>query len=89
MFLFAMLLVSWVIGGLIINVLTRILLKTRLNSIMYVANESDYTKGYFAGVTNLKMYYYSKGDIPDMAWLQKVEHKLLDTRSKLDESLTD
>jgi hypothetical protein len=87
MFLFAMLLVSWVIGGLIINVLTRILLKTRLNSIMYVANENDYTKGYMTGVTNLKMYYYSTGEIPDMAWLQKVERKVLDTRTKLDENL--
>ena len=89
MFLFGMLLVSWVIGGLIINVLTRILLKTRLNSIMYVANEDDYNKGYMAGITNLKMYYYSKGEIPDMDWLQKNERQLLDTRTKLDESLTD
>ena len=89
MALFITLLVSWITAGLVINVLTRMLLKTRLNSIMYVANETDYTKGYVAGITNLKMYYYSKGDIPDMAWLQKVEHKLLDTRSKLDESLTD
>ena len=87
MALFITLLVSWVMAGLVINVLTRLLLKTRLNSIMYVANETDYTKGYVAGITNLKMYYYSTGEIPDMAWLEKVERKLLDTRTKLDESL--
>jgi len=60
MALFITLLVSWVMAGLVINVLTRLLLKTRLNSIMYVANETDYTKGYVAGITNLKMYYYSR-----------------------------
>ena len=87
MALFITLLVSWITAGLVINVLTRMLLKTRLNSIMYVANETDYTKGYVAGITNLKMYYYSTGEIPDMAWLEKVERKLLDTRTKLDESL--
>ena len=87
MFLFMMLLLSWVIGGLIINVLTRILLKTRLNSIMYIANETDYAKGYLAGITNLKMYYYSTGEMPDMAWLSKVESQLLKTRTQLDESL--
>ena len=88
MFLFGMLLVSWVIGGLIINVLTRILLKTRLNSIMYIANETDYAKGYLAGITNVKMYYYSKGEMPDMAWLNKVDHQVLNTRDKLEESLS-
>ena len=87
MTLFITLLVSWITAGLVINVLTRMLLKTRLNSIMYVANETDYTKGYVAGITNLKMYYYSTGEIPDMAWLSKVESQLLKTRTQLDESL--
>ncbi len=85
--LFILLLISWVLGGLVINVLTRILLKTRLNSIMYVADKDDYDKGYLAGITNVKMYYYSKGEIPDMAWLHKVEHEVLNTRDKLEESL--
>ena len=85
--LFITLLISWVLAGLIINVLTRLLLKTRLNSIMYVANETDYRKGYLAGITNLKMYYYSTGEIPDMDWLLKVEQELLTTRTKLDASL--
>ena len=54
---------------------------------MYVANETDYRKGYLAGITNLKMYYYSTGEIPDMDWLLKVEQELLTTRTKLDASL--
>ena len=28
-----------------------------------------------------------KGEIPDMAWLHKVEHEVLNTRDKLEESL--
>jgi len=86
--LFITLLVSWILAGLIINVLTRMLLKTRLHSIMYIANETDYAKGYLAGSTNVKMYYYSTGEIPDMAWLNKVDHQVLNTRDKLEESLT-
>ena len=87
MALFITLLVSWITAGLVINVLTRMLLKTRLNSIMYVANETDYTKGYVAGITNLKMYYYTTGEIPSTNWLDKVKHSILNSREKLEATI--
>lgn len=85
--LFLILVASWIIGGLVLNVLIRLLLKSRFHNMLYITNDTDFSKGYLAGITNLKMYYYRTGEIPDMAWLQKVEHRLLDTRTALDEHL--
>ena len=82
-----MLLASWLVAGLIINVLTRILLKTRLQDVMYIAHESDYTKGYLAGITNVKMYYYTIGEIPSTNWLDKVKHTILNSREKLEATM--
>ena len=41
------------------------------------------------GITNLKMYYYSVGDIPSSHWLDANKFNLLDSREKLDKTLMD
>ena len=87
MTLFLTLVASWVAAGLIINILTRVLLKTRLQNMMYIANESDYTKGYMAGITNVKMHYYVTGEIPSTNWLDKVKHTMLNSREKLEATM--
>ena len=85
--LFILLVLSWMLGGLLINISIRALLKTRLKSVMYIANETDYTQGYTAGITNVKMYYYTIGEIPSTHWLDKVQHTILDSREKLEATI--
>ena len=85
--LFLALVLSWVVGGLIINIIIRILLNTRLKSIMYIADEADYDKGYLAGITNLKMYYYIAGEIPSTNWLDKVKHTVVNNRETLETTM--
>jgi hypothetical protein len=85
--LFLTLLASWVIAGFIIQMVVRLLLRTRISNCVAIGNEADYVKGYVAGVTNVKMYYYSQGEIPDTQWLDKVKFHVLNERDKLEETL--
>ena len=49
----------------------------------------DYQKWFGAGVTNLKMYYYSTGKIPPIEWLQANMSTVLNTREKLEATLSE
>ena len=37
--------------------------------------------------SNLKMYYYTTGNIPPISWLDSNTHTILNTREKLEETL--
>ena len=87
MSLFITLVASWVVAGFIIQLVIRTLLRTHLNNFIGIENQLDYTKGYLAGITNLKMYYYSQGEIPDTQWLDKVKFHVLNKRDELEATL--
>ena len=53
---FIVLLITWILGGLVINFLCRLLVRTKLQPYMKISDFDDYQKGFGAGVTNLKMY---------------------------------
>ena len=87
--IFFICLLSWIVAGTIINVLTRILLRSHLDKALLrtINNKDDYLKGYGIGITNLKMYYYTTGNIPPISWLDSKTHTILNTREKLEETL--
>lgn len=89
MSIFFVCLLTWLVAGLIINVLTRILLRSHLDKALVhtINNQDDYLKGYGIGTTNLKMYYYTTGNMPPISWLQDNMHTILNTREKLEETL--
>ena len=89
MTLFILFIVSWLVTGLLINIGTRILLRTRLQSYAQLHDVDAYTQGYGTGITNLKMYYYSTGEIPSVDWLQTNMKKILNTREKLEATLNE
>ena len=84
---FVVLLTTWVLGGLVINFLLRLLVRTKLQPYMKISDFDDYEKGFGTGVTNLKMYYYSTGQIPSIEWLQNNMQTVLNTREKLEATL--
>ena len=88
MTLFLTLVGSWVVAGIIINFFAKKMLsKETLTELEYWRDSDGYVRGYNAGVSNLKMYYYSIGEIPDNAWLDKVKAQSITTRERLDLSL--
>ena len=46
--------------------------------------KDGYSKGYMEGITNLKMYYYITGEMPDIHWLKEMKYKDLSTREKFE-----
>ena len=86
---FMVLLITWILGGLVINFLCRLLVRTKLQPYMKISDFDDYQKGFGAGVTNLKMYYYSTGKIPPIEWLQANMSTVLNTREKLEATLSE
>ena len=88
MTLFLTLVGSWVVAGIIINFFAKKMLgKTPMTELAYLRDSDGYQRGYMAGITNLKMYYYTLGEIPDTTWLDKVKTQSINTREKLDVSL--
>ena len=87
MSLFILFVVSWLITGIFINVCTRILLRSKLKEYVELSDTDSYTKGYGTGITNLKMYYYTTGEIPPIEWLQDNMKSILNTREKLEATL--
>lgn len=73
---FLIFLAAWFIAGLFIN----LIFKRSVKEVIYL--KDDYSKGYMHGITNLKMHYYVTGEMPDIHWLQKMQHKDLSTREK-------
>ena len=89
MTLFLTLVGSWVVAGIIMSIVTkRILGTTTVADLEYLRDSDGYTRGYNAGIGNLKMYYYSIGEMPDTTWLDKVKAQSITTRERLDLSLT-
>ena len=86
---FVMLLLTWLIGGFIINVLCRLLIKSQYHANMAPSNLNEYVRGFGTGVTNLKMYYYSTGKIPPIEWLNDNMDAVLNTREKLEATLNE
>ena len=85
---------TWLIFILILNLLLRFIFRmnhgsSRMFHPINYYGASDYDKGYMTGITNLKMYYYSVGDIPSSHWLDANKFNLLDSREKLDKTLMD
>ena len=86
---FFMLLLTWMIGGFIINVLCRLLIKSQFHGNMNITNMDDYTRGFGTGTTNLKMYYYTTGQMPSLDWLTTNMEDILNTREKLEATLNE
>ena len=75
-------LLAWLVAGAIIHTVGMFFLKR-----MKVGTSSEYLKGYMTGITNLKMYYYSQGKMPDTQWLDKVKFHALSERDVLEATL--
>ena len=78
----------WLVIAIIINIGVRYFLRTTPRKMVYNAmfassTTSDYLKGYLAGITNVKMYYYVIGDIPTVNWLDANKFHLLNNREDL------
>ena len=73
---FLIFLAAWMVAGIVLN----LVFGRKLKEAIYVAD--GYSKGYMEGITNLKMHYYVTGEMPDIHWLQKMQHKDLSTREK-------
>ena len=87
MTIFLVFLASWLATGIFINVCTRILLRTKLKEYVELSDTDSYMQGYGTGITNLKMYYYTTGEIPSIEWLQDNMKSILNTREKLEATL--
>ena len=79
---------TWLVIAIVINIGVRHFLKTTPRKMVYNAvfsspTTSDYVKGYLAGITNVKMYYYVIGDIPTVNWLDANKFHLLNNREDL------
>lgn len=85
-------LVAWIFAALVINLFIRLILKTTPRRMIYDSinnpnGTSDYLRGYIAGITNLKMYYYIVGSIPTSNWLDDNKFHILNDRPKLIKTL--
>jgi len=81
-------LLTWLVIAIVINLGVRYFLKTTPRKMVYNAAlintvTSDYLKGYLAGITNVKMYYYVLGQMPTSNWLDENKFHLLNNREDL------
>ena len=80
--------ITWLVLAILINIGLRLFLKTTPRKMVYDAMSpnpatSSYLKGYLAGITNLKMYYYILGKMPTTNWLDENKFHLLNDRESL------
>ena len=84
----------WIIIAIVINIGVRHFLKTTPRQMVHNAAfpnsiTSDYLKGYLAGITNVKMYYYIIGAMPTANWLDANKFHLLNSREDLLKTVDD
>lgn len=75
---FLIFLAAWMVAGIVLN----LVFGRKLKEAIYVTD--GYSKGYMEGITNLKMYYYITGEMPDIHWLKEMKYKDLSTRAKFE-----
>lgn len=77
---------TFTVGSFCANMLLRWMYgkKAYFHTVFY---EQGYGEGYRDGITNVKMYYSLKSELPSIQWLKENRGQLLDTREKLLASL--